>query len=265
MRERIAILLCCALGAVACHAADKEKQVQELWQNTPLLMRACPAANSVTVNSIGLVPDAAPESSHRICLAEFSSVQLTDDKILLTGKMTEVKPEGDNFMLTPVKSDSFAITADCPRKVVNDRQLAVMDHNLFLHVALVPGTAAPEYYRTMVRSLAGLPPPPRPADAPADMPARGGLNFINAPKIRSDPEPGYSKQGKDQRVEGTVIVRMIVNSDGTTEDPQVVRPLGFGLDEEAVKAVKKWRFDPATRGKKPVRVLIGIEVNFHLY
>lgn len=44
-----------------------------------------------------------------------------------------------------------------------------------------------------------------------------------------------------------------------------MRPLGFVLDEEAVKAVLKWTFVPAIKDKRPVPAVISVEVNFHLY
>ncbi|MBM3793600.1 MAG: TonB family protein [Acidobacteria bacterium] len=43
-----------------------------------------------------------------------------------------------------------------------------------------------------------------------------------------------------------------------------MRGLGLGLDEQAVAAVREWRFAPAMRGDKPVNVSATIEVNFRL-
>jgi TonB family protein len=46
---------------------------------------------------------------------------------------------------------------------------------------------------------------------------------------------------------------------------QIARPLGMGLDEKAIEAVKQWRFDPAKKDGVPVAVRIQIDVDFHLY
>lgn len=46
---------------------------------------------------------------------------------------------------------------------------------------------------------------------------------------------------------------------------RVATPLGMGLDEEAVRAVSVWNFDPATKDGKGVPVMINVEVNFRLY
>jgi TonB family protein len=45
----------------------------------------------------------------------------------------------------------------------------------------------------------------------------------------------------------------------------VVTPLGYGLDEKAIEAVKQWRFQPGTKDGKPVNVQLNIEVEFRQY
>jgi outer membrane biosynthesis protein TonB len=50
------------------------------------------------------------------------------------------------------------------------------------------------------------------------------------------------------------------------QHPRVVRGIGYGLDEQALKAVMKYRFKPAMKeGSVPVPVMITVEVNFRLY
>ena len=58
---------------------------------------------------------------------------------------------------------------------------------------------------------------------------------------------------------------MIVGADGVPRDIKVLRGIGKGLDEKAVEAVTKWKFEPATKDGKPVAVVINVEVNFRLY
>ena len=61
-----------------------------------------------------------------------------------------------------------------------------------------------------------------------------------------------------------VVLWMVVGVDGRAHDITVARSLGHGLDEQAVKAVQKWRFEPAKRKGKPVPVQINVEVKFRL-
>jgi TonB family protein len=86
-----------------------------------------------------------------------------------------------------------------------------------------------------------------------------------APRAKSTPDPEYSKEARKQRIQGTVILLLTVGADGIPQDIKVTRGLGYGLNEQAVSAVKSWRFEPSTVDGKPVPVQINVEVNFRLY
>jgi len=75
----------------------------------------------------------------------------------------------------------------------------------------------------------------------------------------------YPKEAAEKKIEGSVLMSFIVEKDGTVSEVKVTRKLGFGLDEEAIKAVKtskKW--NPGTQDGKPVRVKYNIPVKFSL-
>ncbi len=88
---------------------------------------------------------------------------------------------------------------------------------------------------------------------------------VLAPKLVFDPEPEYSEEARKAKYQGTCVLSVIVGPDGLAHDIKVTNTLGLGLDEKAIEAVKKWRFEPATKDGKPVNVLISVQVNFHLY
>ncbi|MBL8214757.1 MAG: TonB family protein [Bryobacterales bacterium] len=85
---------------------------------------------------------------------------------------------------------------------------------------------------------------------------------VTPPKLVKKSEPKFSKQAEEVGLEGTVILEVVVTDKGVPSQLRVVRPLGYGLDEEAMAAVKKWRFAPGEKAGRPVNVLATIEVNF---
>jgi TonB family protein len=85
---------------------------------------------------------------------------------------------------------------------------------------------------------------------------------VSAPVLRSKQEPTHSEEAWKAGVIGTVILRLVVGSDGVPRDLEIVRGVGFGLEENAIDAVRKWRFEPGKREGKPVAVAATIEVNF---
>lgn len=89
-------------------------------------------------------------------------------------------------------------------------------------------------------------------------------NGVSAPKLVSKVEPEYSEEARKAKYSGSVLLSIIVNTDGKAEEIRVVKSLGMGLDEKAVEAVQKWRFKPGRNKGVPVKVRAQVEVNFRL-
>jgi len=87
---------------------------------------------------------------------------------------------------------------------------------------------------------------------------------VTTPRLTSKVEPSYTEEARDAGLEGTVILAVIINKHGRVTDTKVEQALGSGLEDEAIKAVKQWEFEPATRKGEPVAVRARIEVNFRL-
>jgi periplasmic protein TonB len=87
---------------------------------------------------------------------------------------------------------------------------------------------------------------------------------VSAPVPIFKPEPEYSEEARKAKFQGAVLLAIVILPDGTTTNIRVVRPLGLGLDEKAIEAVRKWRFRPSLKDGKPVPVSANVEVNFRL-
>lgn len=85
---------------------------------------------------------------------------------------------------------------------------------------------------------------------------------VSAPKVLYDPDPSYSEAASRAGYQGTVVLWLVVESNGMPDRIRVQRSIGMGLDEAAIAAVKTWRFQPAMRNGQPVPVQINVEVNF---
>jgi TonB family protein len=88
---------------------------------------------------------------------------------------------------------------------------------------------------------------------------------VRYPRAVYSPAPEYSEPARKAKYQGTCILGLIVGADGTPLSVWITRPLGLGLDEKAIEAVQKWRFDPATKDGEPMAVLLNVEVSFRLY
>src|SRR5271157_2035858 len=85
------------------------------------------------------------------------------------------------------------------------------------------------------------------------------------PRAIFTPDPNYSEEARHNKIQGTVVLWLVVGADGKPSTIKVTRSLGHGLDEEAVAAVKQWKFEPSTVNGQPVPVEVNVEVNFRLY
>ena len=91
------------------------------------------------------------------------------------------------------------------------------------------------------------------------------LEGVTKPVPTFKPDPVYTPQAKKAKIQGTVVLRVTVEPDGTVGDVKIIRSLDKGLDQAAVDAVTTWKFKPATKDGKPIAVETSIEVNFRLY
>jgi periplasmic protein TonB len=89
---------------------------------------------------------------------------------------------------------------------------------------------------------------------------------ITLPTVLREVKPAYTADAMRAKVQGSVWLECIVMPDGSVGDVKVTRSLDpiFGLDQEAIKAAKQWRFRPGMRQGDPVPVIITIELTFTL-
>jgi TonB family protein len=89
-------------------------------------------------------------------------------------------------------------------------------------------------------------------------------NGITAPAVLFKVPAEYSEEARKKKYSGTVLLSIIVDTQGRAQNIHVVKSLGMGLDEKAIEAIQKWKFKPAMKDGTPVNVRAQIEVNFRL-
>ena len=78
-------------------------------------------------------------------------------------------------------------------------------------------------------------------------------------------EPPSNQYAQDHGVAGMCLYHVVVGADGKAGEIAVARPIGFGLDENAVDSIRKATFEPAMKDGKPVPVMLDLVVEFRIY
>jgi TonB family protein len=89
---------------------------------------------------------------------------------------------------------------------------------------------------------------------------------VTLPKPVHEEKPQYTKEAMAAGIQGSVLLNVVVQKDGTVGQVDIARSLDkmYGLDESAIKAARGWRFEPGTKDGKAVAVLVTIELTFTL-
>ncbi len=220
---------------------------------------------------------------------EITELQLRGDKLLIRGKRM-----GLLYNATSKKFERIYRLKAPPlrREAVEEMRITLEGNNkssfddwaktlagVFISEEHIP-EIAPEYWRTFLKSRAlqlaantvehddenSVPTVASESDTVRD--DNRGLRVgkgITPPRQISFPEPSYAGPARANRIQGRVVLRMLVDAMGIPQEIWLVKPLGFGLDEKAIEAVERWRFKPAEKEGKPVAVQISVDVNFRLY
>ena len=113
-----------------------------------------------------------------------------------------------------------------------------------------------EYFNSQSKHRAFMP-----ADAAIKMVGDG----VAAPKVLNTIDPTSNEYAQQFGIAGMDVLRTVVDATGVPRQIAIDRPIGFGLDEKAVEAVKNSRFRPAVLNGQPVPVVIDLVVTFRIY
>ena len=101
-----------------------------------------------------------------------------------------------------------------------------------------------------------------PSASPDDCPKN--VDGASHPVLIRKTEPAYTYEAQSKHIEGTVTLGLCINAAGKAEKIQVLKSLGYGLDQEAIKALSLWRFKPAMKDGKPIKMPATIDMSFKL-
>jgi TonB family protein len=274
MFRRLALLFFLITLSTAAFAEDTLSHLRADYQKKVFLLRGFYQDSQLHYDTAGHLQQQAHTGPWTTAFVYINSLDSKNGKLTFkTSRVVQIF-DAKKQMFRPSRTrQSVVIEVDA--ELPNEAALRQALANVFLDAHDPLAQLVPDYWRGVVERMAYdgvLRPEPKmevdrskcdPApttDSPCFL---GGV--VKAPIVISSPDPDYPEFARAFKFEGTVVLWTMIDETGHTAKTRIVRPLGFGLDDKAVEAVRRWTFHPATHDGQPVPVQINVEVNFRLY
>jgi TonB family protein len=254
------------LAAVAsipawCQTGSVQDQLNSTFKGKILLLRNFYTGTDLEYDQNGILHGAASSGPWTLAYIEITSVTISTQSIEVVGNRVGMLFQ--NEKLGPVMIGKLKIHIAKP--VLNIETEVGLDPT-FSKIFIEPGEdlrpLLPDYWRYY---LTGTDSKARSAAWEATLEKSGVVPLKTAtaaPKAVHAQDAKYTKEAKSLHIEGRTVLGVVVDSTGTAVNIGILEPLGMGLDEEAVSAVKQWKFRPSTFNGQPVPARINVEINF---
>lgn len=254
-RKAAFLLLAASLFQVAGARCESVKDaLNHQYKNQVLALRSPFTAGDQKFDSAGQPLNSRPKGPWLLYGGIYvEKLNLSSDTLRLEGHRAasyDDKKNGKLMLVRYGKARRIEIHLDQPLNSLNDAQ-TILNRVFFLE-----GDAAehakPEFRRAD-------------DNTPNSEIFHVGKDSTLFPRATYTPEPEFSEVARHAKFQGTVVLNIVIDKAGKISRIRLERPLGMGLDENAMEGVKSWRFIPATRNGQPVAVEMNIEVSFNLY
>jgi TonB family protein len=279
--------------ATDSQTAEVEQQLRSHYQGTVLVLRGFYSGDRLHYGPTGLPDKPAPADWTTDGFVKVIDISVSGRRLTIRARRLLVAHDETGFRLlanSPKKEEKapkleIAAELESDGTLAEESDLAMSRIFLGSHDSFVD--MVPEYWKPCVAdgllfknkncyfpselaAIAGMNgsnhyvPPVAPENHPSQTQSRTGSR-VSPPRVIHQQDPVYSDAAQKANMRGTVTLMLEVESSGVPSRIRIVSPMGLGLDEEAVRALESWRFEPAKKDGQPVNVEIAIEMDFHQY
>src|SRR4051812_44246501 len=267
---RSAVLFCLLsatlAGAQSALSSNLEKDLRERFEKRVLLIRHFYEGPLLRYDD-SLKAIRAPEGTWTVSgYVQIKKIQVKDGGVVIEGRRLAAIYDEKQHNMRLVRYDEPVIIKLTARSDDDARKKVaqIFVGNSDDIVALVPS-----YWRHYAETheIADLSKGPKqPLGAPPE--SHNGVyrvgGEVSPPRPTYHPESSFTEFARRFHIQGHTAVSLTVDENGEPQDISIVKPLGAGLDEAAVQAVKQWRFEPGRKLGQPVKVRVVIEVSYSL-
>lgn len=166
----------------------------------------------------------------------------------------------------PLSNDALEVFKQLADAVVTGNALQNTPDTVTVAVEisrLVTGERLAAFEMPIPRSMLPDTPAAVTLDSPESSQIVTGEDNVNFPRCLDCKTPQVT--GETRAHQGTVNLEVTVSEEGRAQQIGIIKMLGYGLDEIAIEAVRKWSFEPTIKAGRPVPVTLPIEITFRSF
>jgi len=272
IKSHIAAVCLLAIAVLSAAGQDRqqlERQLQSDYVGKIRLIHGFYEGGDLRFGSDGKLLKGGKPSSWTLAGVEISGLRLDPDRLDIKGKRVAYAYETDHRSFKHVyRVGNVKIALEMPAMADEGSIRGTLERTL-LKDNPVNTSELPDYWQAFLNDLNGDSEKARVSSSTLN-PDNGERVFkprdtTTPPRPIFTPDPKYTEPAQQARFQGVVILSTVIEKTGNTGAVRIMRPLGFGLDEQAIETVKTWRFQPAERNGEPVATQMNIQIAFRLY
>lgn len=262
--HRLAMAACLSvLWLAASSKADDrrtvEKELNQTYDKSVVILRGFPSGKTLVYDSDGNLIRGGGEGPWTIDgSVQISKIRLTDSRMQIKGYRVFLAYEPNQKTFRKFRGDQISLDVS----LTDPAKAAAVLHKIFLGSGENLADVVPAYWQAFLKHE----PLPRPDsfNKPGARSQSAGER-TTAPVPVYNPDPPYDEEARRAKLSGIVLLQMVVDENGFVRDAIIVRPVGMGLDEQAIKTVRTWKFRPAARNGQPIKSRLTVEVSFRIF
>lgn len=264
-------ILVLSSGLASATDSSLEEQLRKTYTGSPQLLRHFYAAVNLKFDRDGNPANKEKEGSWTLLSGVLiDKVTLKPEKLELRGHRRMLVIDDQNKTLRGIKLDEkFSIEINTQPGPDQATQLT----GALAHVFVSPDdliSVAPDYWRDYLARFSGKATPGEPCEDSAAKLVSGDASngkvsagISEGAKIR-DVLPSYYEIARENRVEGELALRAVIDPTGSVTRVCITKALGAGLDDMMVNTVRQWKYKPYTLNGQPIEVQTTVTTRFGL-
>lgn len=262
----LAILLIATCHEAWCQG-DIQNQINSQYKNKTLLLRNFYAGNDLKYDQNGVLQDSVKAGPWSLAAVELKTLNLTEHGVEISADRLGTLYQAGKVRL--IKTGDVKIRVSGPDLRTDKNAVDSIFAKIFVDPdheqldALVPEIW--KYYldgsdlqsRLTAWRASFQKTAVQPMSAENSAPKK-----ISPPRAIDDPDPKYTREAKSHSIQGRSLLTTVIDAAGNPTQIAILDPLGMGLDEEAVSALQRWRFQPAMLNGKGIAVEIRVAIEF---